>query len=237
MFFRKSAPSLPSSIVFKEQTIVLRPLKRSKNLRLMYNAKQKQFNLTLPLYTTKSDVQGFLERAEPWFEKKLKSQVKNIIPHHEGVINIIGIPYKIHFQKDIKRKVTFGPNFVSVLDPKEQFLPLLEKAIQSKILEFLTQTSETYAKCLNVKVSKVSIRDTHSRWGSCSSSGNLSYSWRLAFAPEEVIKYVCAHEVSHLIHMNHSQAFWDTVQSLCPTYKKHKTWLSQQGRQLFLYTF
>ncbi|MBY0462855.1 MAG: M48 family metallopeptidase, partial [Alphaproteobacteria bacterium] len=65
----------------------------------------------------------------------------------------------------------------------------------------------------------------------------LSYSWRLAFAPAEVIEYVCAHEVSHLIHMNHSQMFWDTVKSLCPQYKQHKAWLSQHGRQLFLYTF
>jgi len=203
----------------------------------MYNAKQKQFNLTLPLYATKSDVEGFLERAESWFEKKLKSQVKSITPHHEATINVIGMPYKVHFQKDIKRKVIFDSNLVSVLDPKEQFLPLLEKAIQTKILEFLTQTSETFAKHLRVRISKVSIRDTHSRWGSCTSTGNLSYSWRLAFAPKEVIEYVCAHEVSHLVHMNHSQDFWKTVESICPTYKKHKTWLSQNGRQLFLYTF
>ena len=203
----------------------------------MYNAKQKQFQLTFPPYATQRNIHEFLERSEPWFEKRLKSQITHITPHHEGIISVIGMPYKIHFQKDIKKKVIFDLGLVSVLDPKEQFLPLLEKGIQTRILEFLTEASKTYARLLNVSVSKVSIRDTHSRWGSCSSSGNLSYSWRLAFAPREVTEYVCAHEVSHLVHMNHSQAFWDTVKSISPDYKKHKSWLSRHGRQLFIYSF
>lgn len=203
----------------------------------MYNAKQKNFSLTVPLYTTRSDIDGFLTRAQPWFEKKLKSQSSQITPAHQGTISILGIPYKINFQKDIKKKVIFDDGLVSVLDPKAQFLPLLEKGIQAKILGFLTEASKRYAKFLNVTVSKVSIRDTHSRWGSCTSAGNLSYSWRLAFAPEEVTKYVCAHEVSHLVHMNHSSAFWKTVEKICPTYKKHRDWLRVHGRQLFLYEF
>jgi predicted metal-dependent hydrolase len=235
--FLRKPPPLPPEITFKEQRIVLRRIGHAKNLRLMYNAKQKCFQLTLPSYATKSNIDEFLERSLPWLEKKVKSQISAIKLDHGQTVPILGTACKIYFQKDIKKKVIFNLGVISVLDPQEQFLPLLQKGIQTKALEFLTETSKTYAKLLDVKITKISIRDTHSRWGSCSSSGNLSYSWRLIFAQQQVTEYVCAHEVSHLIHMNHSQAFWKTVENLSPGYKKHKAWLRQHGRQLFLYDF
>ncbi|MDB2415501.1 M48 family metallopeptidase, partial [Rickettsiales bacterium] len=82
-----------------------------------------------------------------------------------------------------------------------------------------------------------SIKDTKSRWGSCSSNGNLSFCWKLVLAPEEVFKYVIAHEVSHLKHMNHSPEFWKQVQSLMPNYKTHCKWLKLNGHNLHLYNY
>ena len=236
MFFSKKPP-LPNALLFQEQTIVLRPFNRSKSLRLTYDSKANHFRITHPLNAKLKDIQSFLERAQPWIEKKLKTKHTEVIPYHEGAIPIFGVPHKIHFQKDLKKKVLFDAGMVIVSHPKEDFLPLLEQAIQTKILTFLTETSTVYANHLKKTVHKVSVRDTRSRWGSCSSSGSLSYSWRLIFAPREVTEYVCAHEVSHLVHMNHSEAFWKTVESLCPAYKKHRAWLNKNGRQLFLYKF
>lgn len=80
---------------------------------------------------------------------------------------------------------------------------------------------------------KIAIRDTTSRWGSCSTSGTMSFSWRLAFAPLDVMRYVVMHELAHKKHMNHSQQFWATVRELYgPGVERAKRWLTQHGGQL-----
>ena len=93
-----------------------------------------------------------------------------------------------------------------------------------------------YGKKLGIQPGGVKIRDYKSRWGSCSTGGILSYSWRLIFAPREIADYVCAHEVSHLKEMNHSPQFWKIVQELCPFYKVYRHWLRQEGSSLFRVT-
>jgi predicted metal-dependent hydrolase len=81
----------------------------------------------------------------------------------------------------------------------------------------------------------VSVRDTRSRWGSCSGRGNLSFSWRLIFAPEAVVDYVVAHEVAHLVEMNHGPRFWRLVERLMPDGRAPRAWLDRHRSQLFAY--
>ena len=76
------------------------------------------------------------------------------------------------------------------------------------------------------------MRDTRTRWGSCSASGNLCFSWRLVFAPEEVLDYVVAHEVAHLVHMNHGTRFWRLVEKLCPGAERQRVWLNRNRARL-----
>ncbi len=85
------------------------------------------------------------------------------------------------------------------------------------------------------KIARVGVRDTKSRWGSCSSSGNLSFSWRLVFAPEPVIDYVVAHEVAHLVEMNHGPRFWRVVASLTPDSAAPRAWLKRHRAELLAY--
>jgi predicted metal-dependent hydrolase len=92
-----------------------------------------------------------------------------------------------------------------------------------------------YAQKIGVTISKISVRKMTSRWGSCSSSGNLSYALNLVFAPESMVDYVCAHEVSHLIHMNHGKDFWDCTQKLYPEVKVARKWFKENRRSLFCY--
>jgi len=79
---------------------------------------------------------------------------------------------------------------------------------------------------------KITIRGQKTRWGSCSSQGNLNFNWRLMMAPLDVIKYVVLHELTHLKHMNHSSRFWLAVRDACPEYVKYKSWLKKNGRLL-----
>ncbi len=84
---------------------------------------------------------------------------------------------------------------------------------------------------------RLTLRDTRSRWGSCTVDGGLMYSWRLAMAPPEVLDYVAAHEVAHLVEMNHAPAFWAVVRRLVPDYAPRRAWLKQHGQRLHAYRF
>jgi predicted metal-dependent hydrolase len=81
----------------------------------------------------------------------------------------------------------------------------------------------------------MTVRDTKSRWGSCSASGCLNFSWRLILAPPFVLDYLAAHEVAHLKEMNHSQRFWRTVHKLCPRTEDAERWLKRHGTELHKY--
>jgi hypothetical protein len=96
----------------------------------------------------------------------------------------------------------------------------------------LSERAEAMAAQIGRKVARVTVRDTVSRWGSCARGGNLSFSWRLIFAPEAVIDYVVAHEVAHLIEMNHSQRFWRIVEQLHPDAKAERLWLNNNRLRL-----
>lgn len=89
-----------------------------------------------------------------------------------------------------------------------------------------------HAAALGVEFGRIAIKDTRSRWGSCSSKGNLNFSWRLLLGPETVLDYVVAHEVAHLKELNHSPAFWAHVATLCPDFKTQRAWLRKHSRDL-----
>jgi predicted metal-dependent hydrolase len=99
----------------------------------------------------------------------------------------------------------------------------------------LEAASRLAAQALGVAFTRVSVRDQTSRWGSCSSTGVLSYSWRLILAPPFVLDYLAAHEVAHLLEMNHSRRFWRLVDRICPEMDRAKAWLNAHGSDLHRY--
>jgi predicted metal-dependent hydrolase len=96
----------------------------------------------------------------------------------------------------------------------------------------LRERALLHAATLGVEIGRIAIKDTRSRWGSCSSKGNLNFSWRLLLAPDAVMDYVVAHEVAHLRELNHSPRFWAIVAHICPTYRTQRSWLRQHGPTL-----
>ena len=99
----------------------------------------------------------------------------------------------------------------------------------------LHKAALAYAEALGVRVKRLSIRDQSSRWGSCTSAGSLSFSWRLILAPPFVLDYLAAHEVAHLVEMNHSSRFWRVVARVCPSVERAKRWLDTYGNDLHRY--
>ena len=96
----------------------------------------------------------------------------------------------------------------------------------------LTEAVNRHAERLGVVPDKISLRDTTSRWGSCSSRRTLSFSWRLILAPPEILDYVAAHEVAHLLQMNHSKAFWSLVEESYGPHTHARDWLHTHGQRL-----
>lgn len=99
--------------------------------------------------------------------------------------------------------------------------------------DIFTQKTAYYASIMNVTYGRISIREQKTRWGSCSSRGNLNFNWRLIFAPEPVLDYIVVHELAHRREMNHSHSFYAIVESILPDYKKTKKWLRDNGRSLW----
>ena len=89
-----------------------------------------------------------------------------------------------------------------------------------------------FALRMGVDYGRITIREQKTRWGSCSSKGNLNFNWKLILAPPEVLDYVVVHELCHLKKMNHSKAFWDEVGKVMPEYETYKLWLKENGWKL-----
>lgn len=98
--------------------------------------------------------------------------------------------------------------------------------------DIFTRKTEYYARIMGVTYGRISIREQKTRWGSCSSAGNLNYNWRLIFAPEEIVDYIVVHELTHRLEMNHSKAFYNIVESVLPDYRKAQKWLRENGGSL-----
>ncbi len=151
------------------------------------------------------------------------------------IIEILGKKYIIEHQDSLRGTTCFYENKILVFGYKE----FLAKKISVFFKDFLTKEIRTlvsnYTNIQNVKYNKISVRNLTSRWGSCSSEGNLSFNLRLVFLPFETLQYVVAHEVCHLLEMNHSNKFWIQVAKLIPNYKQSRINLKTQAKIAFSY--
>lgn len=160
----------------------------------------------------------------------IESHSHMIKDHTNQKVYIYGKENEIIEKETIRVSVNRVGNALYVNKTKEietrKILIEYLKSIGSAELKYLTHK---YSKILNKEVNAIRLKDVKTRWGSCSSKGNINYSVWLLGAPKEVIEYVVIHEVCHLVHMNHSKEFWDLVESLCPKYEIHINWLKKNG--------
>ena len=109
----------------------------------------------------------------------------------------------------------------------------IENLLKRMARERLAHHTGVHARSLGLKEPKVGIGDPRSRWGSCTPGrGSIRYSWRLILAPPEILDYVAAHEVAHLVHADHSPAFWGVVERLIGDHKPYRAWLRANGAGL-----
>lgn len=108
------------------------------------------------------------------------------------------------------------------------------KELKKKARNHLASLTEYWAEKIGVSYGRISIRGQKTRWGSCSSKGNLNYNYLLMLCPDDVIEYVVIHELCHRVYMNHSKKFWEKIEEFCPNYRQARKWFKQNGNSLIV---
>jgi len=234
-------PSEPSTITIKFGSqifaIRLRRHRRARRYTLRIHPSAREAVLTMPPRGTIIDAKEFAQRHGGWIAARL-GRLPKAAPFQPGIIvPLRGVPHRIVHRASVR-----GTVWTETRDCGERLLCAAGgiEYIERRIHDFLKREARrdlhkaaaVYAAELGVKVRRISIRDQSSRWGSCTSEGSLSFSWRLILAPPYVLDYLAAHEVAHLVEMNHSPRFWRVVARICPQVDRAKAWLDVHGNDL-----
>ncbi len=219
----------------QEITLAIRVSIKAKNIRIKINQKHEA-ELVIPKISHLAKAKAFLQANKSWvFQRLTHKKPEKILFAENVVIPVLGKEYVIKHSGDIRGKTSLIGDKLLVGGRSE----FLNSRVRRFLIELITQEikdfSQPIADKLGVKVRKITVRDTTSIWGSCTKTGNVSFSWRLIFAPLPAFHYVVVHELCHLREHNHSKKFWDLVASVDPGYKTAQHWLKKNGSLLFRY--
>ena len=187
--------------------------------------------LTIPARASLTAAQGFLDRQAGWIAAR-RARIPARISFTPGeTVPLRGEPHLVaHDPRARSRTVcdrTLGATpTITVGGSLDAAAGRVRRFLAKEAASDLRMAVQRYAGRLGVEVARITLRDTRSRWGSCSSRGTLSFSWRLILAPPVVLDYLAAHEVAHLVELNHSARFWTTLRGICPGTDEATSWLS-----------
>ena len=216
--------------------ISIRISPRARRIALRINAAQRTVELVLPPGVPKSHGLRFAQSKRGWIAARLAA-LPSSVPFAEGaVVPVFGVPHRIRREIDAAAPpVAIVDGEIRVRGEPVHLARRVRDFLMAKAGKELSLRARRLAARIGRDITQITVRDTRSRWGSCSGRGNISFSWRLIFAPEPVIDYVVAHEVSHLVEMNHGPRFWRLVESLSPDSGAPRAWLKRHRSRLFSY--
>ena len=194
--------------------------------------------LTMPKYASEREARAFLSKQGDW--------LRGAMARRPGEV-IVGIGSRIPVEGRLRTVVAMpgrrlppvahGDALVLTGGAPDEAGRRIEAWLKLSARTRLAAISEAAAGRIGARVARIALRDTRGRWGSCSSRGNLNFSWRLAMAPAHVLDYVAVHEAAHLVEMNHGPRFWALVERLRPDWRTSRDWLRREGASLHRYRF
>src|SRR3954466_4450717 len=219
--------------------IQLRRHARAQSYTLRAHPANRAIVLTMPVRGSVKEARAFAERNGGWIAARLK-RLPQPIPFADGLeLPLRDVPHRIVHRPGARGTVWTETGdampLLCVAGNAEHLARRVRDFLKREAKRDLEAASRRYAAMLGVTVKRVAVRDQSSRWGSCTAAGVLSYSWRLILAPPHVLDYLAAHEVAHLLEMNHSRRFWRVVERICPDWERAKAWLNTQGTALHRY--
>ncbi len=196
--------------------------------------------LTLPDRADLKAARIFAEAHGGWIATRLAKRPDTVAFQAGALVPVRGVPHRIVHWSTI-RGVTRatqdrdGQPIIAVSGLSAHVARRVTDFLKKEALIDLTAAVAQHTQKLGIPARKITVRDTASRWGSCSSKGFLNFSWRLIMAPPLVLDYLAAHEVAHLKEMNHSHRFWTLTHKLCPRTEEAESWLKRNGASLHRY--
>jgi predicted metal-dependent hydrolase len=208
---------------------------RAQRMILRIDNKLEGAVVTLPPWTSEREALLMVQEKSDWVLTKLDTIPHKIAFESGAIIPLLGEYYNIFHDPDQKEVVIKSRHEIRLGGRKEHLSRRLGDWLRKEAKIIIQPKAIEMAEKYNWKIGRISVRDTKSRWGSCAPSGNLSFCWRLILAPEWVLNYVIAHEVSHLLHMNHGSEFWQTVASFNVRVDEARVWLIKNAEHLHRY--
>jgi len=231
-------PAEPSAIeVVCEESIYLVRLRRY-TLRIV--AATREAVLTMPPRGSLSEAREFAEKHRAWIAARFGRLPKPAPFAHGSELPLRGVTHSIVHRRGARGTVwtesdSCGDRLLCVAGEAEHVSRRITDYLKRQAKRDVEIAAKHYAEKLGVTFRRISIRDQASRWGSCSTTGMLSFSWRLVLAPRYVLDYLAAHEIAHLVEMNHSARFWRVLRRICPDLERAKVWLDVHGTDLHRY--
>lgn len=196
--------------------------------------------LTMPTRGSLADAHSFAQKNIAWIASKL-ARLPDVVPFADGeTVPFRGVPHRIAHRPRARGTVWLerdesGGALLCVAGSASHVSRRVTDFLKREAKKTLTEASLFYAAKIGVGIKRIGLRDSASRWGSCSESGSLSYSWRLILAPAFVLDYLAAHEIAHRIELNHSDRFWRLLDSMTPDRVRAEAWLGTHGSSLHRY--
>lgn len=221
-----------------EDLVTVKRSKRAKRVALRLDPVERVINLVVPEKMPLHKAYYFAQNHEDWVKETL-NKLPDVIPFSHGQkLTVFGdeITINVLQNPDKKRiKITVENEHLNIITYHDDYQNRIKTYLKKTAKAGLSDIASEKAALIEKHISSISVRDTKSRWGSCSADGAISFSWRLIFAPYDAIDYVVAHEVAHLQHMDHSKDFWNLCEKLCLNYSAGKNWMKQHGNELMRY--
>lgn len=231
-------PAAMSSIRLEDPPCLVRLVRnpRARRFTLRLESAGAGAVLTVPPGVPEAESRRFLDRHAGWLRSALAHQPGEVVVGPGARIPVAGRMVTVEARPGARRPPALADGTL-VLQGAGAEGPRVAAWLRLRARDALQPAARLYARRLGRPVEAIGLRDTRSRWGSCSSTGTLSFSWRLAMAPPEVLDYVAAHEAAHLVEMNHSERYWAVLAGLMPGYESRRAWLRRHGRTLHAYRF
>jgi predicted metal-dependent hydrolase len=242
LLYRRPGEPRSIQIVF-EKAIYLVRMRRHRQARrytLRIDAATREVVLTMPPRGSVKEARHFAQKHGGWIAARLK-RMPEAAPFTHGIeVPLRGVAHRIVHRRGARGTVWTeiderGQRLICVAGDEPHLNRRIGDFLKREARRDLEAASQRCATRIGVTIKRISVRDQSSRWGSCSNAGVLSYSWRLILAPPFVLEYLTAHEVAHLVELNHSPRFWRLVKRLYSNPERAKAWLDAHGAELHRY--
>jgi predicted metal-dependent hydrolase len=225
----------------RELPLTVKPDPRARRITLRIEPGGQALKLTVPKGLKEREIADFLARHQGWLMTKLARFPRQNALIDGKYVALRGVPHRIERTGKLRGLTEAteidGEKVLLVGGHEDHLQRRLRDFLKAEARKDLEERARTHATAIGKAIKAITLKDTKSRWGSCSHDGNLSFSWRIVMAPPYVIDYLAAHEVAHLAEMNHSPKFWAICEKLCNQTLEAKHWLKRNGAMLHVHDF